>query len=89
LFAFDNYPGCDGLPVLCRPVEKTTDYYVHTVSASYGQDNWAVTAGIRNVFDEAPPAVDGAGVTQIRNVPLGVGYDLFGRTLFASVNFTF
>ena len=89
LFAFDNFPGCDGLPVLCRPLEKTTDYYIHTMSGSYGQDNWAVTAGIRNVFDEAPPAVDGAGVTQIRNVPLGVGYDLFGRTIFASVNFTF
>jgi iron complex outermembrane receptor protein len=89
LFEFDVYPGCDGLTVLCRPVETTDDYTVHTVSASYGQDNWAVTAGVRNVFNDAPPQVDGSAVTSIRNVPLGVGYDLFGRTVFASVNYSF
>jgi iron complex outermembrane receptor protein len=89
LFEFDTYPGCDGLAVLCRPLEKTDDYTTHSMSVSYGQDNWAVTAGVRNVFDDAPPQVDGAGVTQVRNTPLGVGYDLFGRTVFASVNYSF
>ncbi|MBF7072403.1 TonB-dependent receptor [Glaciecola sp. MH2013] len=91
LFDFepDNQP-CTGLDVSCRPLEKTKDYIIHTVSASYGQDNWAVTAGIRNLFDRAPPLIDGdAGGFQQRNVPLGVGYDIFGRTVFASVAYSF
>jgi iron complex outermembrane receptor protein len=89
LFEYDVRPGCDGLDVLCRQKETTEDYTVHTVSASYGQDNWAVTAGLRNVFNDAPPLIDGDAGGSIRNVPLGVGYDLFGRTVFASVNYTF
>jgi iron complex outermembrane receptor protein len=90
LFEYGDFQPCTGLDVLCRPLEKTDNYTIHTMSASYGQDNWAVTAGIRNLFDEAPPLIDGdAGGFQQRNVPLGVGYDIFGRTVFASVNYTF
>jgi iron complex outermembrane receptor protein len=86
---YDEFPACAGLDVLCRPVAYTEDYQIHTVSVSYGQDNWAVTAGMRNVFDEAPPLIDASNGGEIRNVPLGAGYDLFGRTVFASVNYTF
>jgi len=89
LFAYDVRPGCDGLDVLCRQKETTEDYTVHTVSVSYGQDDWALTAGLRNVFNDAPPEIDGDAGGSIRNVPLGVGYDLFGRTFFASVNYSF
>lgn len=90
LFDFrDDNPPCDGLAISCRPLEKTVGYTIHTMSASYGQDNWAVTAGVRNVFDKAPPLIDGAAGGNIRNVPIGVGYDVFGRTVFASVNYAF
>ncbi len=90
LFEFDgDNPPCDGLDVTCRPLEKTVGYTIHTMSASYGQDNWAVTAGLRNVFDKSPPLIDGAAGGNIRNVPIGVGYDIFGRTVFASVNYSF
>jgi iron complex outermembrane receptor protein len=88
-FDTDNQP-CTGLAVSCRPLEKTVGYTIHTMSASYGQDSWAVTAGVRNVFDKAPPLIDGdAGGYQSRNVPLGAGYDIFGRTVFASFNYSF
>jgi len=83
-----DFPGCDGLDVVCRPLERTESYMFHTVSVSYGQDNWAGTIGLRNVFNDAPTQVDG-GVLSIRNFPIGVGYDEFGRTLFASLNVTF
>jgi iron complex outermembrane receptor protein len=91
LFDFEDNAPCANLGgLICRPVETTDDYTTHTVSVSYGQDNWAVTGGIRNVFNDEPPQVDpAAGGFQIRNVPLGAGYDIFGRTVFASVNYTF
>ncbi|WP_412972767.1 TonB-dependent receptor domain-containing protein [Glaciecola sp. MF2-115] len=86
---FDTYAPCDGLDVLCRPVYYTDDYYTHNASISYSQDNWAVTVGVRNVFNDAPPKVDDAGVFSTRNIPLGVGYDLFGRTVFGTVSYSF
>jgi iron complex outermembrane receptor protein len=91
LFEFDpDGQPCTGIVASCRPLEKTKNYTIHTLSGSYGQDNWAVTAGVRNVFDKSPPLIDGdAGGFQQRNVPLGAGYDIFGRTVFASVNYTF
>ena len=50
----------------------------------YG-DTWTLGAGIRNIFDEAPPRVDGNELTSIGNVPLGTSYDLFGRTYFLNL----
>jgi len=43
-----------------------------------------VTFGVRNVFDKAPPKVDSqlSGTNTFRNIPLGIGYDLRGRTMF-------
>lgn len=89
LFEYDVNPGCDGLDVLCRPKETTEDYTLHTFSMGYSQDNWAVTAGVRNVFNDAPPELDGRAGGNIRNIPLGVGYDTFGRTVFASFDYSF
>jgi iron complex outermembrane receptor protein len=86
---FDTYAPCDGLDVLCRPVYYTDDYTTHNASISYSQDDWAVTVGVRNVFNDAPPKVDDAGVFSTRNIPLGVGYDLFGRTVFGTVSYSF
>ena len=62
-------------------------YYVHTLSVRYEQDTWAATVGFENITDEQPPVLDEnvpftGGPT---NVPLGSGYDIFGRTLFINV----
>jgi len=76
--------------VLCRDVGFADDYYVHAASIYYDRDTWTIGAGVRNVFDEAPPAVDGSEVfPSVRNMPLGYGYDLNGRTFFVNVKARF
>jgi hypothetical protein len=55
-------------------VYYTASYCTHSASINYSQNNWAVTARVRNVFNEALPKVDDAGVFSIPNIPLGVGY---------------
>ncbi|NMP32076.1 TonB-dependent receptor [Thalassotalea sp. M1531] len=85
---------CDGLwkdaaqtdPVLCREVAYTDDYILHNASITYTQDDWRVAVGVRNVFNEAPPKVDPNGSFSNTNIPLGVGYDSFGRMPY--INFT-
>ena len=85
---------CDGLwkdeaktdPVLCREVAYTDDYILHNASVTYTQDDWRIAVGVRNVFNEEPPKVDPNGSFSNTNIPLGVGYDTFGRTPY--INFT-
>lgn len=74
----------DGSPLLCRAVDYTEDYWVHNVSLAYTMDNYEVSVGVRNVFNDAPPKVDPAGSWSNTNIPLGVGYEQ-PRTVF--VNF--
>lgn len=86
---------CDGLvnaagdPLKCRPVGYTTDYVRHNVSVSWITDDFVVSAGIRNVFNEEPPKVDPAGSFSNTNIPLGVGYDTNGRTPFINFSASF
>lgn len=71
--------------------------FFHTSSVRYRNVNgrWSLVAGIRNVFDEDPPVVGWEGfspsiATNIGfNIPLGAGYDLLGRRLFASFSYSF
>ena len=78
---------CLGPPtdVLCRDVAEVTEYFLHTASVFYNSDNWVLGFGVRNVFDEDPPRVNGTEVTSINNYPLGVGYDFLGRTYFVTL----
>lgn len=75
---------CFGPPsdVLCRDFAEADDYFRHSTSLFYDADNWTLGAGIRNVFDEEPPIVDGSEVLSYSNTPIGYGYDLQGRTFF-------
>jgi iron complex outermembrane receptor protein len=84
----DGVP-CDGLPVGCRPIYYTTNYDVHNASVSYLWNDYVFNIGVENVFNTAPPIADGAGVFSLRNVPLGIGYNLTGRTFFASIQASF
>jgi iron complex outermembrane receptor protein len=82
-----NTPACDGLDFPCRAVSYTDSYLVHNVSFVYTQDDYQVTLGVQNVFNEEPPRVDASGFGRTfsrRNIPLGAGYDTFGRTVFVS-----
>ena len=73
----------------CRDVGFADEYFVHTLSASWANERMRIVAGIRNLFDEEPPLVDGNEVFSVSNVPIGNGYDLDGRTFFASVRLSF
>ena len=72
-----------------------TDYdaeatWYHGASVRWTGDTWTLTGGIRNLFDEHPPAVS-AEASQVRgNTPLaGTQYDLRGRRGFMTVSKTF
>lgn len=73
----------------CRPVGYTEDYWKHDMSVTWSSDDYLISAGVRNVFNEAPPKVDPSGSFSNTNVPLGVGYDTYGRMPYInfSVNF--
>lgn len=81
---FGGSDTCFGPPsdVLCRDFAEADDYFRHSTSLFYDADNWTLGAGIRNVFDEEPPIVDGSEVLSYSNTPIGYGYDLQGRTFF-------
>ncbi|MEO2267371.1 TonB-dependent receptor [Pseudoalteromonas sp. YIC-656] len=89
---FEEYTdGCTGLlnasgeALMCRPLAYTEDYWVHNISFNFKFDSFSINAGVRNVFNDEPPKVDPAGSFSSHNIPLGVGYDIFGRTPF--INF--
>jgi iron complex outermembrane receptor protein len=75
--------------VLCRDVGFADDYFLHHLSLYYYGDTWTFGGGIRNVFDEEPPLVDGSEILATNNAPLGYGYDLRGRTYFLNIQAVF
>ncbi len=68
--------------VNCRNIGYAENYFVHDMSVYYYGDKWTLGAGMRNVFNEAPPQVDSSEVFALNNNAYGSGYDFFGRTLF-------
>ncbi|WND01388.1 TonB-dependent receptor [Temperatibacter marinus] len=88
---FDNLNnGCADLPgVSCRAIWYTEDYDIHNVSLSWSNGQYSISGGVRNIFNTAPPLVDPAGVFSLSNIPLGVGYDLYGRSFFVRAGVTF
>ncbi|MDE0422810.1 MAG: TonB-dependent receptor [Gammaproteobacteria bacterium] len=77
---------CLGPPedYLCRDYADAPDYMVHSASIWYSGDTWVAGGGVGNLFDKAPPEIQEFATT-IKNVPIGAGYDLQGRTWFLSV----
>ncbi|MBL4802765.1 MAG: TonB-dependent receptor [Emcibacter sp.] len=75
---------------LCRPTATTNNYDVHNFSISWIPtdlvENMRLTMGVRNIFDTMPTAVDGTDLFTFRNFPIGVGYDVFGRTYQFSIS---
>lgn len=75
--------------VNCRDVGHADNYITHDASLFYYGDVWTFGGGLRNVFNQAPPVVDGSEVLAINNTPIGGLYDLFGRTLFMNIAVNF
>lgn len=63
----------------CNQLENSPEYFVHDASVRWSGGDYAVRAGVSNVFDEAPFTQTNTGSVR------GVGYDLFGRTFFINV----
>lgn len=77
--------GILGAGVACRDVDFTDDYWTHDLSVGYAADDWSITVGVRNVFDEKPPLIDqGEGPSRL-NIVTQSGYDLIGRRAFINV----
>ena len=76
---------------------RADERYFHTASVRYRDQNgrYALVFGVRNLLDEDPPAPGWApyrpsvGTAISYNIPLGAGYDLLGRRLFASFSYSF
>ena len=80
---------CEGPPddLLCRDVGFADAYYMHSISLRRGGDAWQVRAGVRNLFDDPPPVVDGTEVFSTNNTPIGYGYDFLGKRYFLNVRY--
>ncbi|HSG98237.1 MAG TPA: TonB-dependent receptor [Woeseiaceae bacterium] len=63
----------------------------HDLSATYQRDTWAVTLGIKNVFDEMPPLVNqNTDEAPSRfNYVVQSAYDLYGRRAFLNLSKSF
>ena len=82
-----SYFGIDGL------YETSTEAtFYHGASVRWEGDTWSLTAGVRNLFDEAPPQVSDSGLVTIGagNTPINAtGYDVLGRRAFVTIQKTF
>ena len=65
----------------CLEYDNLDDYWVHDVSAAWRSGMYVVRAGVRNVFDEAPPLTNNNDLGTLG----GIGYDIRGRTVFFNI----
>ena len=65
----------------CLSYDNVDDYWLHDVSAAWRNGMYVVRAGVRNVFDEAPPLTNNNDLGTLG----GIGYDLRGRTVFLNI----
>ena len=76
---------------------KADEVFYHTFSLSYEdpQERFEVILGINNVSDRDPPVVgwgpfDPSDATNVEyNIPIGGGYDIFHRRLYATFQYNF
>lgn len=63
--------------------------WYHDVSATYAQDTWSVTGGIKNLADEEPPLIAGSAGSNRVNRVTSSGYEQFGRQYFLTLSKAF
>ncbi|MEP3420519.1 MAG: TonB-dependent receptor [Erythrobacter sp.] len=73
----------------CRDVGFADEYFESSASVRWDNGDLRIIAGVRNLFDEAPPLVDSDEVLAISNTPIGNGYDLNGREFFGQLLYRF
>ena len=70
-------------------VAETPKVFYHSLSGNLKLDQFDVTMGIANVFDEEPPQVSPSYVRAVGNSALYSQYDNLGRRFFANVTYNF
>lgn len=78
--------------VNCRDYAQTGSYITHNIGLNYTHpvQDWTARFVVGNVFDKEPPKVDPNEVgLSVSNVPIGAGYDFYGRRFFVSFEKTF
>ena len=98
IWTTDYVGSTDEEPVYALPDDESVtnlvdagDKFFHNLSIRYRDPNrrFQVIAGVRNIFDVSPPAVGwgafspSTGTNVGYNIPLGAGYSLFDRRIFA------
>ena len=68
---------------------EVDDYYLHSASVQYRADEWSVTMGVRNLFNEDPASITTGYASRLGNAPLYSSYDYVGRTAFINLSKSF
>ena len=72
----------------CRVLIAESKMY-HALSVTRAWNDWRVTLGVANIFDEEPPQVSGTNLGEITTVgrnPFTSNYDYYGRRGFLSIS---
>ena len=69
-----------------RPVDFVNSTWYTDLSLTYRADNWMITLGANNVFDEDPPLIAFFAGPNRNNAVTSSGYDLIGRTFFLTAS---
>lgn len=70
----------------CAFINKVDDYFLHNVSFTWQPASLAVSFGVNNIFNTAPPRVGANGVDAgITNTLLNGNYSLYGRSFVFQV----
>ncbi|MBX7514598.1 TonB-dependent receptor [Qipengyuania sp. GH38] len=86
-FIPDGIVAGDG--VFCRDIGFADGQFLHSASVRYRAEKFTILVGVDNIFNTAPPLVDGNEVFAIANTAIGNGYDYDGREFFASITYEF
>ncbi|WP_292054021.1 MULTISPECIES: TonB-dependent receptor domain-containing protein [unclassified Brevundimonas] len=66
------------------------DYFLHNASIRYESDNnWNVTVGVRNLFNEDPEYITTGVASRVGNAALYSGFDYVGRSGFINLSKSF
>jgi iron complex outermembrane receptor protein len=78
-----------GGPADCFDKHFGSSKIYHDVSATYVRDDWSVSLGIKNMFDNEPPLItQGSGPSRFNYVVQST-YDLYGRRAFLNLQKSF
>lgn len=65
-------------------VAYTPNYFVHSLSVGFQQEDWGVTVGVRNLLDKEPPKVSADLSSRIGESMLNSNFDYYGREIYVS-----